>query len=318
MPRPWSLSGSYPRREDLVKATWNLDKGLLSITDVAALRLEQARELVALQERLGAEAVTDGNLSWQDAFRGVVENNPAFQVGGVTRLFETNRFYRQPILVGTPQPNPKALQAHFLLDSLKPKAPKKAILPSPYWLVRAAKVETNGDADNAGPAIAEYLNGVARWLEGAGYRQVQFNEALLFYEKTPDLKLAQTLLETTLKGLKTTAIVNFSNGNAAPHLAWLKQLPAAATVGIDFIETFADDLPAKPLGRPLLAAVVDAQESLLESGAEVERLATTIERRLSPKGLTLTHTWDLQFLPATLAPQKIETLSKVATRKVVA
>ena len=49
MTRTLALSGTYPRREDLVKTTWDVDKGLADPKALDAKRLECARELVALE-----------------------------------------------------------------------------------------------------------------------------------------------------------------------------------------------------------------------------------------------------------------------------
>jgi 5-methyltetrahydropteroyltriglutamate--homocysteine methyltransferase len=316
MPRPLVLSGLYPRREPLVKATWDFDKGLLDAKRLEVAFLDDARELLELQTRLGVTAFTDGNLTWQDPFRGLIEAASGFQVGGVTRFFETNKFYRQPILTGRPVLNRDALRRHFLLESLSPPGPKKAVLPSPYWLVRSAKIETPSNAPEDA-LVAHLVNDAARWAASHGYAQVQLQEPLLFYEKAPDLEAAKELLTTALKGVEATTTVNFPNGNAAPHLAWAAGLPTD-WLGIDFVETHVDELRAPKSKLRLLAQVVDSQESLLESPAEVRALTGRIESRLKPAELTLTHTWELDFLPAETAARKLEVLSRAVTKEVVA
>src|SRR5688572_12241327 len=125
MLRTVALSGSYSRREDLVKATWDFDKGLLDAAGLDRVRLAAAKETVEIQARFGASPVTDGNLTWQDTFRGVVESSAGFQVGGVTRLFETNKFYRQPILTGRPVLNAASFAKHFLLETIGTKTARK-------------------------------------------------------------------------------------------------------------------------------------------------------------------------------------------------
>src|SRR5687768_1512808 len=89
MPRTLVLSGLYPRSEPLVKTTWDFDKGLADAGRLDAAYLADARNLVDLETRLGFAALTDGNLTWQDPFRGLVESAAGFEVGGVTRFFET-------------------------------------------------------------------------------------------------------------------------------------------------------------------------------------------------------------------------------------
>lgn len=316
VPRTLALSGSYPRSETLVKATWNFDKNLLDQNGLDKVRLDEAKQLVALQEKLGFSSVTDGNLAWQDAFRGIIEASSAFEVGGVTRLFETNRFYRQPILRGkNPSPDVGALGRVLLLDKIKTKRAKRAILPSPYWLAKATKVENGQTFEAAADTLAEYVNACSKWLEAQGYTELHFNEPLLFYEKGGDTKLAGRLIKTALKGLRADTTVNFPNGDAGRNLPWAANLPAT-TIGVDFVETYVVDLAKGVKLNGLLAAVVDSQESLLESPEEVDELVTGIEKRLAPKSTVLSHTWDLEFNPNTNAEKKLEILARVATQKV--
>ncbi len=317
MPSKITLSGSYPRRETLVKATWDFDKGLLPAARLRAEFVDAAKELLTVERRAGIAAPTDGNLTWQDAFRGLVEGVPGFEVGGVTRLFETNRFYRQPILTGKPTFRPETLRQSFLLEDLAVKGPKKAILPSPYWFAHAAKAQTGNGASSAPETLARYLNQVATWLQGLGYTEIQLNEPLLFYQKDPDLRQAATLIETALRGVTAATIVNFPNGNAVGRLEWATRLPATY-VGIDFVETHADEV--ETVGPPLrlVASVVDSQESLVEDPSHVAETVATIQRRLKPKELALAPTWDLQFLPSTAAEKKLDLLAAVTTKAVVA
>jgi 5-methyltetrahydropteroyltriglutamate--homocysteine methyltransferase len=316
MPRSLALSGLWPRPEALVKATWDFDKGLRTQAQLDAAYLDATRQLVALQDRVGASERTDGNLTWQDTFRGLVDATTGYEAGGLVRLFETNKFYRQPILTGRPVLNKAKFRAFFLLDRLKSKAEKKAILPSPYWLARATHSELPAKVPDELLA-ARLVHDAARALESWGYTTIQFQEPLLFYEDAPDLDLAAELFRTALRGLKAATVLNFPNGNAAPHFVWATQQPAHA-LGIDFVETLPEDLRA-PKGRlRLQAQVVDSQESLLEDEDDLADLVDRIEARLGPAHLTLTHTWDLDFLSAPVAEQKVARLAAVRRERVIA
>lgn len=313
-----TLGGSYPRKEELVKATWNADKGLLTPDGLETAEDAAFREVLQLQERFGFAPWTDGLLRWQDAFRPIVATTGGFEVGGVTRLFQTNRFYRQPILHSAPKLDWKKLEPYFPHAHAKSSAGWKAVLPSPYWFTRAAKNDAFGAEAELGGAVAGLLNQVARKLDGLGYREVQFNEPLLLDEAEPDLDLAQELFTAALAGIKAETTVSFPNGNAKPRFEFLRKVPAS-NVGIDFVETLVEDLPSKPLGTGLLAQVVDSQESLLETPEQLRDLSARITKRLRPTRLAFTHTWDLQFVPHEVAQKKLEVLSSLrALKEVVA
>lgn len=312
-----TLGGSYPRTEELVKTTWNFDKGLLGARELADAQDKDRRAVIDLQRRVGANGVIDGLLAWQDAFRPLVETSPSFEVGGVTRLFETNRFFRQPIVNAEPKLQWAKLEAFFPHAKFGASNDWKAILPSPYWFARVAKDNVYHDEAKLGWALADYVNQVAKRLEAAGYRTIQFNEAFLFQEPKPDVGFANELFAQAVKGLRATTVANFVNGDAAPHQSFLQTVPTSA-IGIDFVDTLPEKLPPRLQGKYLVAQVVNAQESHLETPADVQELTARIEKRLKPTRLTATHTWDLEFVPPEVAQRKVEVLASLLPARRVA
>lgn len=311
-----SLGGTYPRKEELVKATWNFDKGLVSQKELDEAFLAAAKEVIAIQRAAGCEPLTDGLLTWQDQMRPLVATSPSFEVGGVTRLFENNRFYRQPILNAAPKLDWGKLEA-FFPHAKHGKGSWKAILPSPYWFARAAKDNVYHDEAKLGHALASYVNEVARRLDKLGYAAIQFQEPCLFSEPEPDVGFANELFAVAAAGLKCETIANFPNGDAAPHQSFLKTVPVT-TIGIDFVETLPEKLATRLAGASLQAAVVNGQESHVEGPEEVRALVERVGKKLKPGRLSCTHTWDLEFVPHEVAQKKIALLASLATQKVSA
>lgn len=311
--RSVSLGGSYPRSEALVKASWNFDKGLLPEDQLARVRGTHAQTVIKLQRSLGLAPLSNGLLAWHDLFRPVLESTEAFAVGGLVRLFETNKFLRQPI-VRKPFPKEAPSLPAYAFEEVPPNPTAwKAILPSPYWLARAALDETRSPPADLALRVATHLNGLARRLEKDGFGHIQFNEPSLLYESTPDLPIAEQALERAVHGLKAPTTLNFPNGNAAPHFEWLLRLPSTF-VGIDFVETSVEELPNEPISRGLFAQVVDSQESRVEGRDELRSLADAIERRLRPPQIAYSHTWDLEFVPHEVAQRKLQALGTLVTQ----
>lgn len=311
-----TLGGIYPRREELVKGTWNLDKGLLKKEELTKLQAEATNELVELQSRLGFTPLFDGLLTWQDQFRGIVEATTGFEVGGVTRLFETNRFFRQPILHDAPKLDYAKLRASLPSSSQAKKGNWKAILPSPYWFTRATLDHHFKDEAKLGHALARVLNDAAKQLASDGYQTIQFQEPALFYEKVPDVGFCNELLAEATTGVKATTVGNFTNGDAARHHSFLQTVPVDV-LGIDFIETLPEKLPPRLQGKKLQAQVVNGRESHLETASELDELVGRIRTKLKPAALWVTHTWDLEFVPAEVAVRKLEALASVRSKKAV-
>ena len=108
-----ALTGAFPRSERLVAATRDLDRGRTSSEAVEELYRSTELEVLELEKRLGLSPVTGGYLRWADLFRPIAETWRGFTVGPVTRWFETNTFYRQPILLAPPGRTPGAIAARL-------------------------------------------------------------------------------------------------------------------------------------------------------------------------------------------------------------
>ena len=126
------LTGPFPRSESLVAATRDLDRGRATAEAVEDLYSRTEGEVVALERRLGFDTITGGYLRWADLFRPFAETWDGLTVGPLTRWFETNTFYRQPILHAPPA-RVKGAIASRLPPALR-DAPAQAgvILPGPY------------------------------------------------------------------------------------------------------------------------------------------------------------------------------------------
>ena len=91
--------GIYPRSEELVQATRDLDRGRTSQEAVDAQVERDLAELVSVQQSAGIDLLADGMLRWQDVFRPLVEAADGLEKGALTRFLDTNTFYRAPSAV---------------------------------------------------------------------------------------------------------------------------------------------------------------------------------------------------------------------------
>src|SRR3954464_4541503 len=125
------VPGIYPRSEQLVQATRDLDRGRTSQEAVDEQVRSDREALVAVQQQAGLDLITDGLLTWQDLFRPVVEASDGLEAGAPTRFLDTNPFYRAPDgKTATPKLTAPLDERH-----LAPvPGPRVATLPSPYAL----------------------------------------------------------------------------------------------------------------------------------------------------------------------------------------
>lgn len=308
-----SLTGAFPRSEALVEATRDLDRGRTSAEAVAELYLRTEAEVARVEERLALEPRTGGYLRWQDLFRPVAETWEGFTVGPLTRWFETNQFFRQPILHAPPARVAGAI-AGWLPGAENPAArPRKAILPGPYTFVGLTDNRSGETSEALTHRLGRLLGEEVSDLRAAGYTTFQFQEPLLVHHP-PEGSRAEAVVAaykaiTAAAGGSTTAVWTYF-GDAGPAWPLLTRLPVSV-VGVDLSETDALQLAPPSDRRGLGLGVIDPRTSLVEDPAEVVQLARSIAERLRPTMLWIGSGAPLDLLPWEPAVRKLHGLPAV-------
>lgn len=287
--------GIYPRSEALVQATRDLDRGRTSAEAVAEQTRRDVDELVSVQRDAGLSLLSDGLLGWQDIFRPLAEAAEGLDARPLTRFLDTNTFYRAVLVDGRPR-----LSSPVPAPDL-PAGEWVGTLPSPLAFARAAN-----DAVSARALAADVLAPqIQAWTE-AGAGLIVLSEPFAAREGEAG-ELLSALAE--LPAAAPLAL-QLPFGDAAALLPALADAPVAA-IGVDF---YATSLDAVPSGYPkeILAGVLDARSSALESPDEIARFAESLAVR-APAGVALTPNGDLQFVPESIAREKLARLGRAST-----
>lgn len=290
-----SAPGIYPRSEALVQATRDLDRGRTSAEAVAEQTRRDVDELVSVQRDAGLSLLSDGLLGWQDIFRPLAEAAEGLDARPLTRFLDTNTFYRAVLVDGRPR-----LSSPVPAPDL-PAGEWVGTLPSPLAFARAAN-----DAVSARALAADVLAPqIQAWTE-AGAGLIVLSEPFAAREGEAG-ELLSALAE--LPAAAPLAL-QLPFGDAAALLPALADAPVAA-IGVDF---YATSLDAVPSGYPkeILAGVLDARSSALESSDEIARFAESLAAR-APAGVALTPNGDLQFVPESIAREKLARLGRAST-----
>ncbi len=308
-----SLTGAFPRSEALVEATRDLDRGRTTPEAVQELFLRTEEEVGRLEERLGLQPRTGGYLRWPDLFRPFAETWEGFTVGPLTRWFETNQFFRQPILHAPPARAPGAL-ASWLPPTGGPGSPaRKAILPGPYTFSGLLDNRSGETAEALTHRLGRLLGEEVQELRSAGSSTFQFQEPLLVYHPPEGARAEAVVAAYRAIGAAadgaTTAVWTFF-GDAFPAWPLLTRLPVSL-VGVDLSETDALKLPPGPERRGLGLGVIDPRTSLVEDPAEVVRLARSIRERHRPTTVWIGSGAPLDLLPWEPAIRKLHGLPAV-------
>jgi len=311
------LSGVFPRSEKLIEATRAAVRGNLPQAEVNGILQQDIDSLVGLQEESNLDALVDGQLNWQDLFRPFNQILTGIDPGGLTRWFDNNTFYRQPIVVDKVALKSNDLQEYFRSDLL-PNAPhKKAILPGPFTFAHLSENRAYSSFSDLVNDLARALQRTVVALQERGYEYFQFNEPSLSApgRTQPELEVAKHAYETCAHGIGGKSILQTYFGDASQVIELLLDYPVDA-IGIDFYATSIDSLKQYDFNKILGCGCVDGRNSLLESPKELKTFVSQAKESLEPTDIYLTPNCDLEFLPQTVAEKKVRLLGE--TKKLVA
>jgi 5-methyltetrahydropteroyltriglutamate--homocysteine methyltransferase len=306
------LTSAFPRSEALIVATRDLDRGRATAREAEEAYERAEREVVALERRLGLDALTGGYLRWADLLRPFAETWDGFTVGPLTRWFETNTFYRQPILHAPPGRTVGAI-AGYLPAHLKDDRGRVAVrLPGPYTFAGLLE-NRSGEADVAIiHRLGRLLGEEVRELHGLGYRNFQFSDPLIAV-RPPEGPTAEAVLagyESIRQSLNgSTSIVWTYGADAKDAFPLLDRLPVSA-VGMDLSETDWESWPEGRRVTGLGLGVLDSRTTLVEEPTEVARLVRAIYDRRRPPVIWLGPGGPLDLLPWEPAVRKTEVLPR--------
>ncbi|MFY9717260.1 MAG: hypothetical protein WAK40_04930 [Thermoplasmata archaeon] len=298
------ITAPFPRTEELVRATRDLDRGRITPADAEAAFVRAEAEVSGVEEHLGLDVRTGGYLRWADLLRPFTEIWPNVTAGPLTRFYETNTFFRQPILAGPPSGGTGKLAGWL------PRGPRaRTILPGPYTFRKLAQIPYATETSYAPVVeIAAAMAAELRSLGAPGPYQVQFQEPMLVYDpplgEGAEIVRAYRLLAEAVPGAATLVWTYF--GDAGPVLPLLGQLPVDV-IGFDLFESNLDRAPK--LARPTLGlGVVDPRSTLSEEPTEVARLVRSAAKALGVSDVWLGPNPPLDLLPFTAAVEKLALL----------
>jgi 5-methyltetrahydropteroyltriglutamate--homocysteine methyltransferase len=305
------LVGPFPRSEALVAATRDLDRGRTSPEAVEELFVRTEAEVVALEQRLGLDFVTGGYLRWADLLRPFAETWEGLTVGPLTRWFETNTFYRQPILHAPPGRVAGAIAGRLPPATRADPGRAGVLLPGPYTFAGLLENRSGETEQALVHRLGRLLGEEVRELVALRYGTFVFSEPLLAY-RPPEGALAEAVVaayaQIRSSAGAATALVWTSTADAAPVFPLLERLPVSG-VGVDLAETDWESIPATNDRRALGLGVIDPRTTLVEDPAEVARIVRALNERRRPTAVWLGPGSSLDLLPWEPATRKLHLLA---------
>ena len=169
-----SVIGNYPKvAEDaygtkLIGAITRRQKQELTDEQLEAVYQEITEAVIKEQESIGIDLITDGQIRWEDIVTPIARQLQGVKLNGLTRFYNNNVYYRQPIIESKPVRTGPILLDEFLKAKRVARKPLKAVLPGPTTFVTLSDDRYFKDENKFIRHMAGILNAEARALAEAG------------------------------------------------------------------------------------------------------------------------------------------------------
>ncbi|PZC47415.1 MAG: 5-methyltetrahydropteroyltriglutamate--homocysteine methyltransferase [Chloroflexi bacterium] len=305
--------GNYPKiggkAPNLRAAKNRLDRGETSPEEVARIADEVTKEVLQEQIDAGVDLVTDGQIRWDDGQTYFARGMTGFSIKGLTRYFDNNTYYRQPVVEGKIGWSSPISTDHFTFASGNSSKPVKAILTGPYSLGRLSVLEAG--YEGLGPLVldlAEALNNEALALQKAGASIIQFDEPCIL-RHPEDIDLFLEASERVVRGLTVKTAVYTYFADASKVADGLLRSPFLI-IGLDFASSDGNWQVVEkfPADKELGFGIVNGRNTGLETADQIAQACQRVMQHVPQDRLYVNPNSGLEYLPREKAQQKLERL----------
>lgn len=314
-----TLAGAYPKIGDsteeqkLRRSLHQYDKSEISDEELDQVKNEVTEDVIRQQIEAGLDIVTDGLIRWDDPLRVIVRNITGVEVSGLIRYFDTNTFYRQPIIESRLEFIKPILVNDFQFAQEHSAKPVKVVLTGPYTIAKLSRNRFYREFKQLAFDLAHLLHKEALALEEAGCKYIQFDEPALlqFKQELPLFLQVYEILTAQLS--KAEKIVQFNFGNIEGIYPKILNLNVER-IGIELTPRHKNwnVIKSAQFTKKLMAGIVDARNTKMESEAELVKLLHQLSESVNLDNTWLSTSHSLEFLPRSNARKKLELLASAA------
>lgn len=313
-------SGSYPRvgdaaEEQLLRKTiaqW--EKREKSDADLRSAQEHMVESALSEQIGAGLDLVTDGQIRWYDPISHLAGKLSGVEINGLLRLFDTNFYFRQPIVHSKPARKNALVVEEFRFAKSKSARPVKAVLTGPYTLARHS-LAVNGQTGADERMLEGYTEALAEEvaaLAAAGAAHIQVDEPSLLRQPGDFAKVERSLaVLAARKGAAQLELALFF-GDPAPLYDALQKLPVDV-LNLDFTYSpgLADTISRAGSSKTLALGLLDGRNTRLEDASAVSRQLQQILKGARADRAYLNPSCGLEYLPRDRARLKLKHLTTI-------
>lgn len=310
-----TVVGNYPKipnnphPQKLRRALTQFEKGEITAQQRAEVEDEVTREVINEQVEAGVELITDGQIRWEDGQTYLAKKLAGFSINGLSRYFDTNMYFRQPIVEGRVEWREPITIRDFQFAAQNSPRPVKAVLTGPYTLARLSKNQHYPEFSALVLDLAKALNQEARALQAAGAKHLQFDEPSLLKHKT-DFSVFREAAEILADEVSAKKALVTYFGDVSGIYPQILGLPFQV-IGLDFVvapQNF-EIISTAPFTKELAAGIVDARNTRLETVEEILAAIDRLRGIIPLDRLYLSPNCGLEFLPREVAQAKLARLA---------
>jgi 5-methyltetrahydropteroyltriglutamate--homocysteine methyltransferase len=306
--------GSLPKPATVKRARWQFAEGEIERAELTAMEEQATAAAVRLQQDLGIDLPTDGQMDRGDLVADYSEHLSGLEPAGLVRCWG-NHYYRRPSIVG-PVSRPAAFSvAAWKQASRHANRPLKAVLMGPYTLMDWSYDEHYGSREAACLALAAALAEEAAELVAAGVTELQLDEPAVGSRPDELALVAEAVGRVTASlGAGVRSWLHVCYGDLRPVIGEVLALPVDGLL-LEMANSrfeLADALGQLPEGKLLGVGVVDAISPEIES---VDAIRSRVERLLQQvprESLLLCPDAGLRTLSAEQAAAKLRVMVEAA------
>ncbi len=303
--------GNYPKtpappgEPKLRRAIAKFERGEIDRGELERVEGEVTKDVLAEQVKAGLDLLTDGQIRWEDGQTYFARKLSGFSIDGLIRYFDTNTYYRQPVVKGKVKWKGPIGLKDYRFAQKEGERPVKPVITGPYTLARLSQNRGYHSFEELVMDLASALNQEALSLQEADSPWIQFDEPAILKHKE-DFPLFERAMEILTSGLRVKTSLYTWFGDIEGLSPRFFQLPFDL-FGLDLVRgqrslKLIDEVPK---GKGLGLGIVDARNTKLESERELVELIKRVSQIVPPERLHINPSCGLEYLPRERTYQKL-------------
>jgi len=294
-----------PRPARLRAAIARFERGEIDEDELRRVEYEVTIEVIEEQVEAGIDIVSNGQIRWEDDQTYFARRMDGFSIDGLIRYFDTNTYYRQPVVTGAVQWRQPITAEDYRFAAAHSPRPVKALVTGPYTLAALSANEHYGSLSDLVLALAQELRQEVLALEKAGAPIIQVSEPAILKHKE-HFPLFSQALQRMMQGVTAEAHLYTWFGDIGGLFPHILELPFSA-IGLDFVKGPAnyDIITTAPFTKKLGLGIIDARNTKLETVDQILDRIRRVRDVVPVDSLYVNPTSGLEYLPREAAQAKL-------------